>query len=243
MKDPIDTQLSKCIIGFDVWGTILDLNKVLTMIAISIASKTGLNTDNAIRKIFKVHSEARKLRRLNPYITVEKLFNKSREMLAEEFNTSQETILSAIEDAFKSPTLDVVYSDTLSTLELLSKRGIKLGIIGNVLFWPSNYTRLILEKTGLLAYYTSTVFSDEVGVNKPDREIFLVFTEKMKVDPDKLIYVGDNVVEDVGGALSIGGIGVLISRSGSRDIILPELRVALITSLLKLVDVYEAFCE
>jgi FMN phosphatase YigB (HAD superfamily) len=65
----------------------------------------------------------------------------------------------------------------------------------------------------------------------------------MGSEPSDLIYVGDNVVEDVGGALSAGGFGVLISRKTSRKLIVPELKVALITDLNDLVEVYNVFCK
>jgi putative hydrolase of the HAD superfamily len=152
-------------------------------------------------------------------------------------------IEDVIETAFKGASKDIVYGDTIPALIKLSNMGISMGTVGNVLFWPSTYTRILLRELGLMNYFEVTVFSDEVGLIKPDRRIYLKFAELMGSEPSDLIYVGDNVVEDVGGALSAGGFGVLISRKTSRKLIVPELKVALITDLNDLVEVYNVFCK
>jgi len=65
----------------------------------------------------------------------------------------------------------------------------------------------------------------------------------MGVEPSRIIYVGDNVIEDVGGALSAGAIGVLISRGVGEYKIIPELNVAVIRDLKELIHVYRFFCS
>jgi len=47
------------------------------------------------------------------------------------------------------------------------------------------------------------------GASKPDRGVFLVFSECMGVDPERVIYVSDNLVEDVSGALAFATRHVL----------------------------------
>ncbi|MEM4880580.1 MAG: HAD family hydrolase [Desulfurococcaceae archaeon] len=232
----------RCVVGFDVWGTLLDLERVLKAIARSVAYATGLDLDIATRNVFKAHEEAKSVRRKNPEMPVNELFNVSRRLLAMAFNTSTGEVDQLIRGAFETAGTDILYGDVIEALEALNHAGVETGIIGNVLFWPSTYTRLLLRKLGISRYFKQCVFSDEVGISKPDRRIFLLFAGRMGVDPSRFIYVGDNVVEDIGGALSSGGVGVLISRRSTEKKYVPELRVALISNLRDLVEVYDIFC-
>jgi putative hydrolase of the HAD superfamily len=242
--DRVDKSINKqCIIGFDIWGTLLDLNKVLETIAYTIAEKLNLDRALTVKRVFEVHDEAKKIRRFKPDISPSEVFEVSRRLLADSFNMKLKEVEDVIETAFKGASKDIVYGDTIPALIKLSNMGISMGTVGNVLFWPSTYTRILLRELGLMNYFEVTVFSDEVGLIKPDRRIYLKFAELMGSEPSDLIYVGDNVVEDVGGALSAGGFGVLISRKTSRKLIVPELKVALITDLNDLVEVYNVFCK
>jgi Predicted hydrolase (HAD superfamily) len=204
MRLPIDrvNKLTnkQCIIGFDIWGTLLDLNKVLETIAYTIAEKLNLDKASTIKRVFEVHDEAKKIRRFKPDISPNEVFEVSRKLLADSFNMKSKEMEDVIETAFKDASKDIVYVDTIPTLTKLSSMGIPMGAVGNVLFWPSTYTRVLLRELGLMNYFKVIVFSDEVGLIKPDRRIYLKFSELMSSEPSNLIYVGDNVVEDVGGS-------------------------------------------
>lgn len=231
-----------CIIGFDIWGTLLDLDKVLEAVALKMARRLGLNESYAVKKMLEVHEAAKKIRRFNPDISSYELLETSQRLLAESFKIPLHEVEAVIEAALRGISGDVLYGDTLQALKALWSMNVPMGTIGNVLFWPSRYTRILLSELNISEYFKVTMFSDEVNVFKPDRKIFLKFVELMGVQPQCLIYVGDNVVEDVGGALSAGGFGVLISRKSNRRMVIPELRVALITSLADLADMYGTIC-
>jgi putative hydrolase of the HAD superfamily len=47
-------------------------------------------------------------------------------------------------------------------------------------------------------------YSDEVGVRKPDAEIFHATLSRAGVPPDEAVHIGDNPDADVAGALAIG---------------------------------------
>lgn len=238
-----DMESNLCAIGFDIWGTLFDLNNTLRIIAFNIAELLGINASDAVQRILKIHEEAKEIRRRKPEIPIQDLLKASRDLLAKAFNEEPEKVDLAMEKAFKNSSYNILFDDVEPALKKLNEIDIKMGIIGNVLFWPSKYTRLLLEKTGIIKYFKITIFSDEIGIFKPDRKIFLVFAERLGIEPSRIIYVGDNVVEDVGGALSSGGVGVLISRSVGRSIVVRELRVALINKLTELIDVYRALCN
>ncbi|MEM4718129.1 MAG: HAD family hydrolase [Desulfurococcaceae archaeon] len=243
MKNHTENKGSKCVIGFDIWGTLLDLDRVLEAIGKSLALDLGINYEQAIRKIFEIHNEARRIRRLNPDIKPSQLIEAASQAATNVFNTSISAINNAISHTFENIGDEVLFSDTLPSLMNLQSNNIELGVVGNVLFWSSVYTRILIDRLGLSKYFKAMIFSDELEVSKPDRKIFLEFCKLMGVEPGNLIYVGDNVIEDIGGALSTGGIGVLIRRNSGELIILKDMRVASISNLLDLVKIYNVLCN
>ncbi len=90
----------------------------------------------------------------------------------------------------------------------LAARGIALGIVSNTGRTPGGVLRQYLERQGLLRYFTAVTFSDEVGVRKPDPEIFRRTLAKLgpaaEGAPGETAHVGDNPVADVEGARSFG---------------------------------------
>ena len=62
----------------------------------------------------------------------------------------------------------------------------------------------LLEHFGLLDCFTHTTFSDEVGVRKPDPEIFALTLRALGSDAASAVHVGDDAILDVQGARAAG---------------------------------------
>jgi len=54
------------------------------------------------------------------------------------------------------------------------------------------------------------VFSSEVGLRKPDAEIYLLACERLGVGPGECLYVGDGSYRELSGATAVGMRAVLI---------------------------------
>ena len=91
------------------------------------------------------------------------------------------------------------------THEVLAElsRHYKLGIVSNS-FIPSFVLDGHLEELGLLAYFSSRVYSCDVGYRKPDRRIFELGMERVGSAADGTIFVGDLLKTDVQGAERTG---------------------------------------
>lgn len=61
-----------------------------------------------------------------------------------------------------------------------------------------------LEKSGLNKYFGEIITSEMAGVKKPDQRIFDLAIEKSGAHPGQSVYVGDDLVVDVLGAISAG---------------------------------------
>ena len=92
---------------------------------------------------------------------------------------------------------------THALLDSLRARGLKLGLVSNA-FDPPWLLLEDLERMGLAERLDAAVFSSEVGRRKPDPLIFETALERLGVEPERTLFVGDRRYEDVRGAAELG---------------------------------------
>ncbi len=109
------------------------------------------------------------------------------------------------------------------------KLGLKIGIISNTIF-QERYHLQELQKFGLYPYLDFCIFSSTFGVRKPHPQIFLEALNQLKVDASQAVFVGDRLIEDVGGAQKAGMKGILKCHPG-RDYTAPIIPDAQIRDL------------
>ena len=97
-----------------------------------------------------------------------------------------------------------VLGSAQALLDALRGRGIKTGIVANAWPDPGRVLRRDIESYGLTPLLDVIVLSEEVGVSKPDPEIFLHALRTIGVEPEAAMFVGDGLVNDVQGAANVG---------------------------------------
>ena len=110
-------------------------------------------------------------------------------------------------EAYTSPVLahpPDLSPGTARAVRELAARGVRLGIVSNTGRTPGVVLRRVLERHGLLAYFSAISYSDEVGVRKPEAEIFRLTLARAGVPPSETVHIGDNPDADVAGARSVG---------------------------------------
>jgi len=95
----------------------------------------------------------------------------------------------------------VLMDGALDVIHALKERGVKLGIITNGSVHSQNAK---IDYVGLRQQFDVIVVSDEVGVKKPDKGIFELALQKLGVDADSSIYIGDHPHNDIKGASQAG---------------------------------------
>ena len=98
----------------------------------------------------------------------------------------------------------------------LKDRGYLTGLISNVTLLP-DLMRADLESLGLATHLDHTLFSSEAGVRKPDPRIFRLMLERLGVEPREAVFVGDRVLDDIGGAKGVGMRAVLTREFRQED--------------------------
>lgn len=100
--------------------------------------------------------------------------------------------------------------DTLETLERLSENYL-IACISNTGFVDGAEMRPALQRAGILEFLDIQIFSNEVGVNKPDPRIFETMLELSGCFPEQVLHIGDDFVADYEGARSMGMHAVHLS--------------------------------
>jgi HAD superfamily hydrolase (TIGR01509 family) len=70
-----------------------------------------------------------------------------------------------------------------------------------------------LDRLGLTTLLDVIITSQDVGVGKPDPQIFLEGLKRAGVLPEETLYVGDQYQVDVVGARNAGIRGILLDRT------------------------------
>jgi FMN phosphatase YigB (HAD superfamily) len=71
--------------------------------------------------------------------------------------------------------------------------------------------RQLLARHGFLEYLEVLVFSDEVGVAKPQRPMFDAAAKRLHVATSDLLHIGDLEVTDIAGAKGVGAQAALFT--------------------------------
>ena len=84
----------------------------------------------------------------------------------------------------------------------------------------------------LEAYTDALVISSEVGYRKPHPHFFHAVCEHLGLPEHQVLCVGDDIDNDVRGAIDAGLSGILIDRNGNRPADLPH--VPVLTALVEM---------
>jgi len=110
-------------------------------------------------------------------------------------------------------TADVI-EGAFDTLERIRKAGYKLALIANA---DSVSGRNLIGTTGLEGYFDVIVISGELGIEKPDKEIFVAALAKLGVKAKNAVMVGNRIDFDIIGANRVGMKSVLFKWSNRHN--------------------------
>jgi putative hydrolase of the HAD superfamily len=227
----LDKQESKVkAVTFDLWETLLfekdgsdlqrraircnRLTQLLSRLGLSISVEeveTALKeTISALMKIWDKNKDV-------PHLDVIRIFFKyaSRGRLSLKSEWLDELSKAYVSPLFKVP--PYLNPDAAEVLEWLMKEKKRVGIICNTGITPGTELRRFLSQAGVAKYFHVMVFSNEVGVRKPDERIFNLTARALKARPREIVHVGDNLKTDVWGSKSAGFWAVHLSGTEGRD--------------------------
>lgn len=128
-----------------------------------------------------------------------------------------------------------VLRDSVEETLIELQKSVKIGCITNGDAIAQNNK---LDASGLRKYFESTLVSGEFGSHKPEPSIFLKSCEELGVNPDEMMYVGDNFYADVVGASRAGCIPVWLWPDETRECKTKIIRIEKFVEILRVVKEY-----
>ena len=104
-------------------------------------------------------------------------------------NYSQELVdkLANKRVATKVECFEYLHPQIKPMLEELKKQGFKIGLISNCYFEEAK----VIRDSELFSYFDAVCLSCELGIRKPEEEIYKVCIKELSVEADECVYVGD----------------------------------------------------
>jgi HAD superfamily hydrolase (TIGR01509 family) len=118
----------------------------------------------------------------------------------------------AIEEEMEAAT-EINY-DVLAIIEGLRNKDYKIGLLSNA---PSEFIRDILKQHDLEQFFDTIVISSEVGLIKPEPEIFHYILKQMNVSASETIFIDDNP-HNVKAAEEVGIQGLLFTSAQTLEV-------------------------
>jgi len=147
--------------------------------------------------------------------------------------------INEFSSAYISPLFEVppyLNPDAEQVLTELKEKNMHVGLICNTGRTPGSGLRRFLQKDKVSKYFDLMLFSDEVGIRKPDPKIFHMFTTKLNLNPYEVVHVGDNLKSDVWGAKEAGFKALYFSTEVGRDKVAESDATSLVSISRKLGD-------
>ncbi len=95
----------------------------------------------------------------------------------------------------------ILYDFVIPLLKQIKNLNLKIGLISNSSVFVIKNVR---QKTDLLDYIDYPLFSFDVKTIKPDLKIYKEMLKIAKIKPEEMIMIGDNPLDDVYPAISLG---------------------------------------
>jgi putative hydrolase of the HAD superfamily len=193
-------------IFFDAGGTLLRPYPSVGAVYAAVARRHGIDrTADEMESAFRQSWAALK----RPGLTVSRK-GWWRELVYRALGQENEACFEELFETFARADVWQVFPDVEDTLREARARGLHVGVLSN---WDERL-RLLLDSTDLAKHFDSMTISCEVGVEKPNAEIFLTALRAAGVTASQAVHVGDSYEEDVRGAEAAGMKVILVDRRG-----------------------------
>ena len=122
-------------------------------------------------------------------------------------------LMQELENAYVKPVLEIpprLTDEAIETLNGMRDRSLRIGLICNIGRSSGKILRDLLRTIRILDFFAATIFSDEIGIRKPDKRIFEAAASRLNVEISTIVHVGDHPEADAWGAKQAGMKAVLL---------------------------------
>ena len=189
------------LVSFDVWDTLFSVRAYYRDIAVELSKLVSVEPATLEGKLVEGYRKIRAIRRAGGFNDSE-IVQSSLEAMAKFLNLDSEIVARAIINATENSRPEqYLMEKAAEAVRQVKELGFKLIVVGNVVFWPGSYNRVLLERAGLSKFFDEQFYADELKVSKPKPEIFAKALAVFNVQPQEALHVGDSLFEDLVGAV------------------------------------------
>ncbi|MCP9279383.1 MULTISPECIES: HAD family hydrolase [Bacillus] len=216
---------------FDLDDTLLDRNKAVDNLFLLVLEKCYEDVSDTVKnnmlQKFKEYDK-REYGISNKTIVLESLFD--------EFAPIYRLPHNYIQD-FWNENFPTCFSIDQNTIHFLNhiKSHFKIGIITN---GSTHRQKAKIINTNLNNYFDTIIISEEVGLSKPDKRIFELALNKLNVQPEDVLFIGDDLEKDIAGPqnANINGVWFNPQKIKNTTQIQPYAEINTLDSLLSYVN-------
>jgi putative hydrolase of the HAD superfamily len=106
-----------------------------------------------------------------------------------------------------------IYADVIECLERLRNQ-FRLALLTNGVV---DLQREKIEGAGLESHFDVITISGEVGLGKPDRQVFDLTLKRLDLSADEVVMVGNSLESDIAGANGVGMKSVWLNRINAKN--------------------------
>ena len=111
---------------------------------------------------------------------------------------------ACLADAYAGPRYaSWLFPGTKDALRKLNDSGYRMGIIANTA-WSGFSMDRAFAGVGILAFFGIRIYSGDIGIEKPDPDIFHLAEKLGRLEGKRILYVGNDLEKDVKGAAGVG---------------------------------------
>lgn len=179
---------------FDMYETLITHYEHSRYFGRQMAADAGIQEDKFL-KLWRASEKDRTVGKISFEEIIEYILKENKCYSESKFNFIIKKRIQTQEEAFEH-----LHEEILPMLKSLKEKGILVGLISNCF----SEEAMIIKRSILYPYFDAVCLSYDEKVQKPDRVIFQRCLEKLNVQPDECIYVGDGGSCELEAAQSIG---------------------------------------
>ncbi len=185
---------------FDLWGTLVDASaEEFRRLRQRVARRAGIDE----QRFESLWAETYRARETGPILPALRAVDIPDEAVDEILGWRREVIRKALVPA----------GGALELLGEVRRRRLRTGLITMCTQEVSE----LWSETALAPLIDEAVFSCEVGLAKPDPEIYELACERLGVEPREALFVGDGANDELSGAERVGMRAVLLDAPSAHD--------------------------
>lgn len=207
--------------SFDLWFTLIKSNPKFKEERAKFFHRNFAQTNTSLQEVIRVFRQVDLMcnttnEKTGGNITAEEMYCMVMYLLNDSLNVLDDQSLTEVYSEVEGLIFNyppVIFNpETYSVLDKLKdSEGITMNLLSNTAFIKGVTLRKILSDLELSKYFAFEIYSDEVGMSKPNQALYQhAYDEIRSVRADDLfekkyvMHVGDNLVSDIAGAEKFG---------------------------------------